>query len=184
MPQPQPEARIFIPILLSACFMCLRLLVRWALDAESLKRSNSGRGHQLFRVCFLAPDLIVLSIGLLIASEGLRAILKGRQLETLFCPHFPDYFWGLIVLFFVFLLACIVIWNSHDDDERAFVSHTRSEIRLRRTGETYDQTVWEVDWRASFGTRPGILVIGFCNFLGSLSVLSYAFFIYLCFVTP
>jgi len=177
-----PRINIIAPIALSFVAMLLSLLIKWTMNATSFRRSNPARGHELFRIFFIGPDLSLLSLGLLVASQALRSILSGHNIETNFGDDFAVYFWTLVIGLLAVLFVCMFFWLRHDDDERALAIQRTNEWRRDRDGRDYPIEVWAVDWKLSFKRRPAILLLVIGNVLGVACVLSYGWFIYRGFV--
>jgi len=162
--------------------MLLRVLVRGLLDATSFERTKPERGHQLFRSFFIAPDLVLLALALLVSSEVLRSILAAHKIDTNYGEHYFDWFIILILIFLAILVSCLVLWHVHHEDERTLVLKLSSESRVRRDGSEYVATVRDIDWDASYHTRAFVNLIFLANVLAGICLIAYVEFIILGFL--
>jgi cytochrome bd-type quinol oxidase subunit 2 len=166
------------PIILSALVMLLGLLVKAVLNSESFRPANPARGHELFRIFFLGPDLGLLALSLLISSQALREVLNGYKINTNFGESFGMYFWMSVVTVLVLLILSVVCWLTRDNDERRLITEQDSENRQNRTGDTYQVTVWKVQWGKSLVGKPGMSILIIGNLFGIAAVLTYAIFMF------
>lgn len=133
---------VILPILFAVCIMLLRVLIRCLLDASALERTKPERGHQLFRVFFIAPDLTILALALLVSTEVLRSILAVHMIDTNYGEQYFRWFTILIIAFFAILILSVILWFVHHDDERALAMSRVTEPRRDRSGNEYSATVW------------------------------------------
>lgn len=162
--------------------MIVSLFAKAVLDAEKFRRHRPERGQELFRVCFLGPDFIVLSLALLTSSRALTALLNGYRIQTFWGENFGEYFWTMIAFYIASLFLCAILWIMHDADERSLKMRKDSEERQDRTGQTYSIEVWAIEWGKSLTSRAGVSILIFGNLLGLVAIIAYATFIFFGFV--
>lgn len=141
---PVTAISIIAPIGLAAAAMLLRFVVKAILNGSSFKRSNSARGYELFRLCFLGLDLSLLALGLFVSSQALHSLLNGHNISTNFGDNFGTYFWTCVLIAIVALLFSALCWLPHDDDERAFRVTISREERQQRDGTSREVDIYEV----------------------------------------
>lgn len=148
----------------------------------NVREDQSSAGTRSLPTLFFGPDLILLSIGLLASTDPLKRLLEGRGIQTHLGDSFGTWFWIVLISFFVFLLFSILLWKIHKEDERAFAIFSRIMRRRNRSGELYNDEIWEVDWTAALSAGATIWIILIGNLLGVLSVVGYASFVFFTFV--
>ncbi len=165
------------PIITAVCIMLLRVIVRCAIDATSFERTRPERGHQLFRAFFIAPDLVILALALLVSTGVLKSILAIHGIDTSLGDSYLSWFVALVVIFVVILAGCIGLWYMHHDDDRALVIRNVPGARRDRQGQVYSIIVWEIDWRKSSESSSFQLLIVLANILSAACIAAYAWFI-------
>lgn len=162
--------------------MVVSVFAKAVLDAEKFRRHRPERGQELFRVCFLGPDFIVLALALLTSSRALNTILNGHQIQTFWGENFGDYFWTITAFYVAGLFLCAILWIMHDVDERSLKMRKDNEERQDREGKTYSTEIWAIEWRPSLTSRAGAFILIFGNLLGLVAIIAYATFIFFGFV--
>ena len=162
---------------LGAVMMLLSLAIRAVINSNSFKRSNSARGHELFRMFFLGPDFALLAVGLFVSSQALRALLNGHGIPTNFGADFGTYFWAFLIGVFVFLVASAFCWLPYDDNERCFLSDRSVEQRPNRLGGTDQVEIYRLRTLEVLKRPSGIVILVIGNLLGIITILAYAYFI-------
>lgn len=173
---------VLAPIGLAAATVLLSLVIKAILNGHSFKRSNSARGYELFRICFLGPDLSLLALGLFVSSQALRSLLNGHNISTNFGDNFGTYFWTVVILAMVALLVSTLCWILHDDDEKSFPVTHSVEDRQQRDGSVRSVPVYDVHMMRALRRRAGITVLVVGNFIGIIAILGYVLFIFSAFV--
>jgi hypothetical protein len=179
---PVTAISIIAPIGLAAAAMLLSFVVKAILNGSSFKRSNSARGYELFRLCFLGPDLSLLALGLFVSSQALRSLLNGHNISTNFGDNFGTYFWTCVLLAIVALLFSTLCWLPHDDDERAFRVKTSREERQQRDGTSREVDIYEVQTLETLTRFSAFLILVVGNLIGIMAILGYVLFIFRGFV--
>lgn len=171
------SSEVILPIVFAVCIMLLRVLIRCLLDASALERTKPERGHQLFRVFFIAPDLVILALALLVSTEVIKSILALHKIDTNLGEQYFRLFIILIVAFVAVLILCIILWLVRHDDERALYMRRAPETRRDRSGQEYEAVVWEIDWSKSYQKRGFKSLIVFANAAAVACVVAYAAFV-------
>ncbi len=141
------------------------------------------RGEAFFRRTWLAPDFMMLAMGLLISSEGLNSILKGKKVETFLGDAFDHYFWILLAFFVVALIVIVFLWLYTGNEGKTYPVVTKSVKRLSSDGSFHDCEVYKVRvLNGMFTTRVGFYNIVLGNCLGILAIMTYAVFIFRAFL--
>ena len=147
------------------------------MDAATFGQTKPERGHQLFRAFFIAPDLVILALALLVSTEVLRSILVIHKIDTNYGDSYMRWFTGLIFLFLAILVGCLILWYIHDDDERALAMRDASGVRRDRGGRKYSTIVWEIDWFESYRNPSFKYLLVFANAFSAACVVAYAWFV-------
>jgi hypothetical protein len=100
------------PILVGALCVILGSLIKILLDWEEIRPGApmDRRGRALFRQMYLAPDLVVLAIGLLISSKGLQCLLAAKNVISPLGERLPFWFSLFMYAYLCSLLASVVLW--------------------------------------------------------------------------
>src|SRR5262249_49807633 len=162
--------------------MLLGLIAKSTMNASSYQRSNPARGHELFKLYFLGPDLSLLSIGLFVSTQALRAILNGYGVHTNLGDDFATYFWGFVIGAVVLLFLSVRSWLVYKDDERRLVTKQTTQRLQRRDGSEYEDEVWKILLWQSFRNRAVLRILILGNLFGLASIVGYAYFIVLSFL--
>lgn len=171
------------PLTLTLIPLFVYVLTKCIQDVEAIRETSQSRGAALFRRLWLAPDFIVLGLGLVISSEALHSILLQKGIQTFYGDKFAKYFWTLLGSYFVILLMVIFIWLSTTSEASTFPLSRELRRRLNDAGEFVDREIYRVHYvRGLFGSRVGLWNIVIGNLLGLLTIVLYGFFVYFGFV--
>jgi Na+/melibiose symporter-like transporter len=180
---PSTDVTILTPIIIATLIMLVTLLIKAIMGAGDFNRENSARGHELFKLFFLGPDLAILSLGLFVSSDVLNRILNGQKLTT-FYSDFSGTFWKYFMVSILLLLACVALWVIHSENERTLDRVQAQETRQDRNNQIQTVTVYNIQWGVSLKKRAPFLILVLGNLCGIISIVSYAFFIFFGFVRP
>src|SRR5687767_1325368 len=172
-------------VLLALIVLFMAVLFKLLLDSEVVRDTNAARAGALFRAFFLAPDLIVFSISLLISSQVLHSILTSHSSSTYYGYRFSGYLYLLILADVVALIAVAIVWLRSQPTHKNFPTKPQNESRISAAGAEEDVVVFRLRLlHGLFRTRVGFwnLIVG--NLIGFLALASYLLFIYYGFVTP
>jgi|SRR6516225_1674768 hypothetical protein len=174
---------ILWPVILGLVPLFLYVVFKCIVDVEEIRETNSSCGSALFKRFWLAPDFLVLAIGLAISSNALNAVLVGRGLKSNYGSDFDKFFWILITVFFVVSLLTLFIWLVTGSEAKTFPIETTTKNRLVAGGVFQPVQVYEIKYfKGLFRTRVGFwnMIVG--NGLGVISILAYCAFIYFGFI--
>lgn len=170
------------PLLYAIIAMLVSVLVKIIINSATFKRSSSTRSRELFKLGFFGPDLCLLSLGLILSSQALRALLNGHGIKTNFGENFGIHFGIFLLTVVLFLLSTMTCWLVSDDRYRQFKSKKVEETYQDENGNDQVIDAWEINLKESLVTRGSIVILGFGNLLGVLGVMTYSCFIYMGFV--
>lgn len=159
------------PILLGSIFLIVGLLAKALMDWEEIRPEapRASRGRALFRQLYLAPDLVLLSFGLLIASKGLESVLSGAGIPSGLGAYFATWFWCLIGTFWGALFLIVLLWFAAGRGKYfPIADKTRRVIREDGTNSTI--TVRRVMWGAGLFKREGWTTLILGNLIGLLCI--------------
>jgi len=169
---------------LGAATMLLSLAIRAVINGNSFRRSNPGRGHELFRMFFLGPDFALLALALFVSSQALRALLNGHRIATNLGDDFGTYFWIGLISVFAGLVLSAFCWLPHDENERCFLSEERQEERREKDGSKTTVKIYKLQTLQVLTRFPGVVILVIGNLLGIFTILGYAYFMVLAFSPP
>ena len=154
------------------------------LDYEDIKpgAARGRRGRVLFRLLFIAPDLILLSLALIVTTRIFELGLPDSSFSVALNSLYPYWFWVTLLSIFISMNLCILLWflsgknkyiPIHDDSvEEIAPDGTPRTIPLQKP-------MWSTGiWR----TKPGRLVLVIGNLIGINTFISvFTFFIVIAF---
>ena len=182
MSEPTLEG-VVAPIFLAVVITLLSFFVKAILSAHGFKRAMPIRGFELFRLCFVGPDLAFFFFFLFVSSQALQSLLDGYKVSTNYGEQFHTYFWVATFCIFLALLFSVFLWIIHEDNERQFIVTKRSETRRERDGSETTGQVYDVNLWASVSSWSGFLILVLGNLVGFASIISYVVFMYFGFIS-
>ena len=172
------------PVFLSLMVLFLLVFLKLLLDAEKTMRTSRYRGGPLFRAFFIAPDLCVLALSLLISTRVLESALEAQGTSTYYGTRFGEFFFALILTFVSVLVLISIVWLRTEDNHKAFPVREAAEVRYTATGTEERVTVYPLRLFAGLFSKVGFPNLVLCNILGIFCVVCYVLFIFFGFVTP
>jgi hypothetical protein len=166
------------PLVAAFLLLFLTVLVKLLLHAEATKRENRSRAATLFRAFFIAPDLLVLSLSMLISSQALRAVIDSKKVSSNYGGNFTYYLMALVVLLIIALVFVAVTWLRGNDAHMSFPLQSKQEIAYKPDGTSETLTVYDIQIFKGLKARAGFWNLGVSNLIGVASVVVYAMFIY------
>ena len=133
------------------------------------------RSTALFRHAYFAPDLVMLSLGLLISSHGIEALLSSRGVASRMGPTFGTWFVGLLMCYVIAMLLCIIFWFAGGSHKYIPVIPERQACRLPN-GQRSHRIVQVPMWVEGICSSAGVLCLVIGNAMGLACVSAYALF--------
>lgn len=134
------------------------------------------RGRALFRQMYLAPDFVVLAIGLLLSFKGLQALLAANNVVSRLGDKLPFWFSFLMWMYPCALILSVVLWFIAGERKYIPIGLKRRsimEVDGRESIKMVDSPIWLKGW---FG-REGILTLVGGNLMGLGCILSFVVFV-------
>lgn len=165
-------------IVVGALCVIFGSLIKILLDWEEIRPGApiDRRGRALFRQMYLAPDLVVLAIGLLISSKGLQRLLAARNVISPLGERLPSWFSVLMYAYLCSLLVSVVLWLIAGEHKYIPIESRRRTI-IGIDGRRRDEVIDSPSWLRGWFRKEGLLTLIGGNLLGLACISSYAVFV-------
>ena len=153
-------------------------LIKILLDWEEIRPGApiDRRGRALFRQMYLAPDLVVLAIGLLISSKGLQSLLATKNVASPLGERLPIWFSLLMWGYLCALLSSVVLWLFAGEHKYIPIEPIRrivTGIDGRERTDIVDCPRWLKGWFR----KEGLLTLVTGNLMGLMCISSFVVFV-------
>ncbi len=166
------------PIVVGALAVVAGCLIKILMDWEEMRPGApiDTRGRALFRQMYLAPDLAMLSVGLLISFNGLQRLLAAKGIASPLGERLLDYYsilmWGYVVV----LILSIVLWLAAGNEKYIPIEKKMCTV-IDIDGQEKKQSIDSPNWTKGWFSKEGLLTLVTGNLLGFLCISSYIFFV-------
>ena len=165
------------PILLGCLAIVAGAVFKILLDWEDIRPGApiDRRETALFRQFYFAVDFVLLAIGLLLSSQGLRAVVTTQPGQAELNQTMADWHTALGLFYLVCLGLTILLWLFAGDDKR--IPHGPKTRPYYEGGERKERTVVSPFWFRGLFSRAGLMTIIFGNLLGLFCLTLFVVFL-------